>query len=40
MKALTIKKVSEPSKGRGRRLISEQLQIEGNPPYVKKIKRR
>jgi len=38
MKPLTIKKISQPSKGWGRIITSKQVILEGNAPYVHKIK--
>ena len=37
MRSVVVNKVSEPSKGKGRRIVSEQFEIEGNPPYVRKV---
>ena len=40
MKSVVVRKVSEPSKGKGRKVVSEQVEIEGNPPYVRKVNAR
>ena len=37
MRHVTVKRVSQPSKGWGKIVVSEQLEIEGVSPYIRKI---
>jgi len=37
IKSVVVRKVSKPSKGRGRQFVAIQFEIEGTPPYVHKV---
>ena len=39
VRKVSYRKVIEPSKGKGfRAVVTEQIEIEGEPPYVRRVK--